>query len=135
MKLGRARKVARVNPAFDDKDAVILRNRIEAWDKRTGPRVGDFVLMPNGQKRRFTHAWDDGMQTTYPGFGNGSFHFGKEGYMDYSGSLDSSIKFERIVDTGECEEGVAWFFHHNEMRAHNGVDCHVPCRVYRVTEE
>ena len=120
---------------LDERDQKILAERITKWQKLTGPRVGDFVHMPDGTLRRFTHHWGDGLQTTcggtHPCAGNQSFYFGGE-YMSFSGSLDSLIPLARIADTGECKDGSVWFFHHNHMTAHNGVHAKIPCRVYRV---
>jgi hypothetical protein len=123
-------------PVFDDKDAEILKARIAEWDKRTGPRVGDFVHMLDGTLRRFTHDHGDGLQTTC---GKAelacdvSFYFGK-GYMDFSGSLDPQVARTALVDTGETMIGRAWFFHHDHVCAHSGVYMDVPCRVFRQTE-
>ena len=125
-----------MRPEFDDKDAAILAERIAQWTKRNGPRVGDFVHMPDGTLRRFTHDWDDSLQTTcggsHPCAGDQSFYLGK-GFMSFSGSLDSSIPLERITwMPGEIKEGGCWFFHHDFMTAHNAVYAKVPCRVYKV---
>lgn len=115
---------------FDDRDAEILRERVALWQTRIGkPRVGDFVRMVDGELRRFTYNWGDGLQTTYGGQ-SGSFYFGGN-YMDYSGSLDSAVPIESIRDTGETMDGDAWFFHHGLSGAHRGVTVKVPCRVYQ----
>jgi len=123
-----------MNPEFDNDDQEILNNRIELWDKRNGPRVGDYIQMLDGTMRRFTHDWDDTIQTTTPGdkFGS-SFYFGK-GYMEFSGGLDRAIPKDKITATNETKDGRAWFFHHDWATAHNGVDFNVPCRVYRQIE-
>ena len=122
-----------MNPEFDDRDQAILAARITQWERQAGPRVGDFVHMPDGSLRRFTHHWGDGLQTTcgHPCAGDQSFYFAGA-YMSFSGSLDSSIDIARITDTGEQKDGKAWFFHHDFMTAHNGVTVTVPCRVYKV---
>jgi hypothetical protein len=129
-------KVPGTRPALDERDEQIRQERIKLWNTRGGPRVGDFVKMPDGSTRRFTfdwsgHAGDGGMQTT-SGFqpGDQSFHFGSEGYMSYSGSLDPSIPVKDLHDTGEVKDGSCWFFHHGSVEAHNGVYTTVPCRVY-----
>lgn len=119
-------------PAFDDIDAEIARKKLAEWDKRTGPRVGDFVHMPDGTLRRFTHDWGDGIQTTGKGefAGDASFHF-YGSCMSFSGSLDSAIPKSALVDTGETQPGRAWFFHHDHAGPHRGVYFTVPCSVYR----
>lgn len=120
-------------PKFDERDAAILAENTETWNTRPGPRVGDFVRMPDGDMRRFTYDWSDGLQTTHPRLQDQSFFFGR-GYMSFSGSLDSSIPLERIHETNETKEGRVWFFHHNEAKAHNGVYCSVVCRVFEVRD-
>jgi hypothetical protein len=80
-------------PQFDAKDQQLLNSRIAAWSKRSGPRVGDFVILPGEEHvRRFTHDWDDDIQTT-SGIGReGRFYFSHDGFMDFSGGLDSPIR-------------------------------------------
>jgi len=51
-------------PVFDEKDRAIRDARIAMWSERTGPRVGDFVVMSEGDVRRFTHDWGDDIQVT-----------------------------------------------------------------------
>jgi hypothetical protein len=116
---------------FDDKDEVLKQRREVLWNSRPGPRVGDFVIMPGEEEpRRFTHDWDDTIQTTTPRFGLGSFYFDRDGYADYSGALDPSIPKADLKDTGRTKDGQFWFFHHDSARAHNGVYFTVPCRVF-----
>lgn len=120
---------------FDERDQQIRDERLSVWDKIEGPRVGDWVILPDGDYRRFTHDWGDGMQTTVrkdKGHYNASFYFGK-GYMEFSGSLDPSIKKDCLTLTDETKAGSIWFFHHGEVGAHRGVYSEVPCRVYKYT--
>jgi len=119
-----------MNPVFDDQDNAILARRVALWDEIIGPRVGDFCRLIDGTTRRFTHDWDDSIQTSsafQPG--DQSFYFG-DGYMSFSGSLDSAIPKTEFVPTDETLDGSAWFFHNDHMRAHNGVYFKVPCRVF-----
>lgn len=122
-------------PVFDFRDGELLTEREAAWNGRNGPRVGDYVTMPDGELRRFTYDWsrmpNGGMQTTYEGE-IGSFYLSKTGHADYSGSLESAIPHGRLVDTGELRPGAFWFFHHDDAKAHNGVHVRIACRVYRV---
>jgi hypothetical protein len=115
---------------LDEFDLAIRDRRIIAWNKRTGPRVGDFCLLPDGTETRFTNDWGKGIQTT-SGSEPGSFYFG-EGWMDYSGALDPGIPRDSLEDTGQVKPGAAWIFHHDQPKAHNAVAVAVPCRVYRV---
>ncbi len=114
---------------LDKKDKQILSDRIAAWNKRRGPRVGDYVKMLDGTTRRFTHHWGDGLQVTCAHNADTSFYLG-DGYMSFSGSLDPCIPLENIKDTGKKRNGWAWFFHHDSRCAHNGVQVEAPCRVY-----
>ena len=118
-----------MRPTFDKRDAEILAASIKARDSFDGPRIGDFIRMKNGELRRFTYRWPEGIQTTWKGE-SGSFYLDKEGYVSYSGSLESQIPFSRIRDTGQFREGAFWFFHHGFQQAFHGVDCRAPCRVY-----
>jgi len=115
------------HPEFDQRDADRLAECEAAWNERSGPRVGDFAIMPTGEYHRFSHEWPDGLQTSK----DGSFYFGK-GFADFSGGLDPSIPNDRIRPTEETRPGSFWFFHHNHSRAHNGVRFQVMCRVYRI---
>jgi hypothetical protein len=119
-------------PRFDERDQLILDQRIAFWNARTGPRVGDYVIMREDDVRRFTHDWDDGsIQVTAGVNGTGSFYFDRNGHMDYSGGLDPTILMSDLIDTGATRDAAAWFFHHDHSCAHNGVQFRVPCRVYR----
>lgn len=125
-----------MNSHIDAIDGTILAERTFKRSARSGPRVGDFIYLLDGTLHRFTYAWDDGLQTTYRWreTGNvetGSFYLNSNGDVSYSGSLDSSIPLEQIQDTGEHQAGDFWFFHHNEHKAHNGVQVKAPCRVFR----
>jgi hypothetical protein len=125
-----------MRPEFDERDRQILARNQTEWDKREGPRVGDYIRMKDGTLRRFTHAWPDAIQTTvgecHPCRGDSSFYFG--GYMEFSGSLDRGISRDQIEPTTEQLDGPIWFFHHNEAKAHNGVNAKISCRVYRQKE-
>lgn len=114
---------------FDERDAALLAERQAEWDKRTGPRVGDFVRMLDGTLRRFAYDWGVSLQTTCKGY-DASFYFFGSG-MSFSGSLAPSIPRASIEDTGETMEGAAWFFHHNQPGAGRGVRFLVKCRVWR----
>ena len=123
-------------PAVMDDVNVALRDaRVARWNARSGPRVGDFLLRRDGTLARFTYDHGPVIQTTAKGFGPGSFYFADDGTMDYSGALDPWLTKMRLEDTGEFEDGACWFFSHDEARAHNGVTCVVPCRVYRLKDE
>ena len=123
-----------MNIEFDEQDQVILDERIVEWNKVEGPRAGDYVIMPDGEYRRFTYDWRDNLQTTVSRVKDhyqASFYFFGSG-MSFSGSLDRAIFKDMLELTPEVKDGAAWFFHHGESGAHRGVHFNVPCRVYRV---
>jgi len=117
-----------MNP-LDEIDQAILERRQSLWDENQGARVGDFVIMPDGDTRRFTHDWHDGLQTTLPKTIDGSFYLG-QGFISFSGGLDPIIPRIHLLDIGKTELGRVWFFHHNEQRAHNAVHPWMKCRVF-----
>jgi len=112
---------------FDDVDADIVAAWEFLWNLKSGPRVGDAVIMPNGEQHYFCYHWGDGIQTTK----GGSFCMHWD-WISYSGGLDPSIKIERIVDTGQMAENTFWMFHHNEVGAHRGVYFKMPVRLFKV---
>lgn len=118
---------------LDETDTAICDRRLTEWNAIEGPRVGDWVLMPDATLRRFTHDWGDGLQTTIDRM-PGSFYFGN-GYMSYSGGLDPIIPRAKIRPVDDVRFGACWFFHHDRQRAGNGVNLSVPCRVFKVEKE
>lgn len=112
-------------PRFDAVDGAILHDHLTAWARRHGPRVGDFVQMPDGKARRFSHDWGDSIQVSE----GGSFYL-DEGAVSFSGGLEPSIPKSLLWDTLAPKNGDFWFFHHNHARAHNGVYFRAPCRQF-----
>jgi hypothetical protein len=117
------------NGHLDDRNKAIAEDIRKAWEARTGrPRVGDFVIMPNGAIERCAHGWDDGMQTCM----GGSFHILGSGNASMSGSLNGAQLWEYFTPTEETKPGRFWFFSHNIAGAGRGVDLYLPCRVYKL---
>lgn len=114
-----------LKPFFDNVDAEIVAANIAAWNEIKGPRVGDFIRMRDGRLQRFSHAWDDGIQTS----DGGSFYFFGIG-VSFSGGLNPSIPYETIVQSEGPHQGRFWMFHHGHSQAHNGVSFTMPCRFY-----
>lgn len=104
----------------------LLARRIAMRDEEDGPRVGDYVIFPDGTTNRFSYDWGESVQTS-PG---GSWYLG-DGYTSFSGALDPPVPKESLKDTGESQVGRFWFFDGNYARAGGGVNVEVPCRVYR----
>src|SRR5947207_14894030 len=110
---GAVRRESQMRPEFDSQDAKILAERERQFNQVAGPRVGDFLRVPDGVLR-FTHDWGDSIQTTvgskHPCHSDASFYLG-DGYASFSGSLDPAIDKARLRDTGEPLEGSFWFVH------------------------
>jgi hypothetical protein len=114
-------------PKPDDRDQQIAIARLKAFDQDPTPRMGDYVIMPDGSYERFCHDWYTEIQTCY----YGSFYLGN-GYASMSGSLNHGIPYENIEITMEQRPGDFWFFHHDYQTAHYGIGVKALCRVYRV---
>jgi hypothetical protein len=119
-------------------NAGLLRKRLRRFNKRHGPRVGDWIILTNGVMTRFTHDWgiwkgkDLGIQIGDRERSGecGSFYLG-DGYCSYSGSLDPCVMRKNIKRTNKKKLGRVWFFDHDHACADNGVDFRVKLRVYR----
>lgn len=113
-----------------DKNQQILQESMAAYNKRRGPRVGDFLRNPDGTFTRFTHDWGDHIQT---GGGSNSFYLGN-GYCSYSGSLDTGIMKADIVRTKETKKGMIWFFNEGWSGPNRAVHYEVDFRVFDIKE-
>lgn len=116
----------------DDYDKGMVDAYLEQWNSHfvnspDVPRVGDYLIMPDGTYERAAHVWDDGVQTTKCG----SFALGN-GYASMSGGLNPGIPKEKIVSTYEKKEGHFWVFHHNHWTGSNAVGVKCACRVFKV---
>jgi hypothetical protein len=124
-------------PQFDHHDAEILEERVTKLNKRSGPRVGDFVRFPNGTVHRFSYIWDfeDGSDILAQTADDGSFYLTECGGVSFSGSLYRGVPGESLTRTDEKRNGEVWFFHHNSAGAGCGVHAFVEFRVYETSEE
>lgn len=115
----------------DAEDRRIISERLTRRDQLPGPRVGDFIVRLDGRLMRFSYDWGDSLQVS----DGGSFYLEREGFADFSGGLEPSIPKRRIKPAPDRypESGSFWIFHHDEHRAHNGVDFHTPCRMFEET--
>ncbi|HBB16878.1 MAG TPA: hypothetical protein DCZ97_07710 [Syntrophus sp. (in: bacteria)] len=116
----------------------ILNDRIKSFNNHVGPRVGDYLYIPQTDERipqytRFTHHWGDRIQTG--GTQNhGGYYLDRNGFFSYSGGLDSGIATADLIDTGETRPGSLWFFDGNVAGAGRGVHFMADMRVYTVRE-
>lgn len=108
----------------------ILKARLEAFNKKTGPRVGDFLRIGDFYTR-FTHNHGETIQTG--GHESSSYYLGN-GYASYSGGLDPGVKTSDLILTQEEKEGSVWFFSNDWAKADNGVYFKIPFRVYTIKE-
>jgi hypothetical protein len=124
--------LANLNPNLDAKDLAILAGIVETMAAKEGPRVGDFIRFACGTERRIGADWGRGLgvQTAK----GGRFCIDR-GMADHSGGYFGINEKAALTDTGETQPGEAWFFHHGEVRAHNGVDVLAPFRIFTSTEK
>jgi len=118
-------------------NADILAERQARFDATPGPRVGDFLLLPQLDPRaqaytRFTHAWDDGLQVG--GHEEGSYHINPRGFISYSGGLDPRIPLGDIIPTGEMRDGSVWFFDRGLPCGGRGIYTKILFREFRLRE-
>jgi hypothetical protein len=96
----------------------IFKERSEAFNKLEGLRIGDYVQEKDGKLTRVTHIHryrdtpekEVGVQT---GGNSGSYYIGEDGYLEYSGGLDSGYKLGQLEKTDKKEKGSVWFFDEN----------------------
>ncbi len=112
----------------------ILSNRVKEYNSipTDKPRVGDYILVGDNFYTRITHEFSDKVQTG--GTRGGSYYLGNNGYISYSGGLDSGIDISCLEYTEETRLGCIWFFSDDYHTAHNGVTFEIDFRVYRVKE-
>lgn len=113
----------------------LIRISQKSFDARPGPRVGDFIRLPDlhanlGKFTRMTYDWGDGHIQT-GGSAGGSYYLGS-GYLSYSGALDHGVRVDDLVDTGETKSGSVWLFRDGIAAAHCGVHFDLPMRVFEL---
>lgn len=119
---------------LDQQDQSILQARQASFTAIAEPKQGDFIRFANGTIKRIAHVWADEngkAETIQPTMyrGDSSFYLG-DGYMSFSGSLNTGIPAAKFHRTSETMPGSAWFFHHDYATAHNGVNVTVNCPVW-----
>jgi hypothetical protein len=116
---------------LDEIDQQILNGRVEQYNEKAGPRVGDWVLLVGEKEmRRLTYDWGDSIQTGCVAGDSGSFYLGN-GYISYSGALDPSIPKAELIQVDETRGGRVWIFHRDFAQAGGGVEASIPFRVFK----
>lgn len=112
-----------MTPTFDEKDAAILAKREAEMLAYEGPRIGHFVRFPNGMLCRMSHIhrYSNSDEVDIQTSRGGSFYLGENGFVDFSGGLNSSVPIKCFTKTTENMLGSVWFFHHGHVTAHNSV--------------
>lgn len=116
-----------------DKNPEILATSETAFNQKSGPRVGDYLLLPYGLYTRFTYIWDDGTLQT-GGSPDNAVYISKSGYTSYSGGLDSGVNINDIESTGDIKTGSVWFFNQGVSGAHRGKYFNIDFRVFKLKE-
>ncbi len=112
---------------------MILADRAEKLNKKEGVRVGDFLKLSNGMYLRFSHDWDDSIQTSKES-GDSSFYLSNTG-CSFSGGLYPSIDKSMIKETHEVKNGRIWFFKNDYATAHNSISFEISFRVYELNDK
>lgn len=113
-----------------------LAQRVVAFNRRPGARVGDYIRLPRvhpklGEITRITHDHGDKLQTGGMG---GSFYFSPRGFLSYSGSLDPGVGTTQLLPTEETRDGPVWFFDEDRSGAGRGVYFSAPMRVFTLRD-
>lgn len=113
---------------LDERDTAIRGERVAAREGIEGPRIGDFILLEDERMVRFSHDHgpDYGMQVSE----GGSFYFGHNGGLSFSGGLEPAIPLAHIQASSKVRDGACWFFSHDLAMKDNGVYTLIPCRVF-----
>ena len=111
----------------DARDKEIAEVAIKVWNSIPGPRVGDYVIYPDGHYERISYDWDDHVQTS-PG---GSFNLSKGGSTSFSGGLNPGVRVDDLVQTNMMWRGRFWMFHWGFPAAAHSIGVFIPCRVFK----
>jgi len=113
------------------KNIELLKNAEYNYNQTTGARVGDFLLLPHGEYTRFTHKWNETIQT---GGGSNSYHLSNGGYISYSGGLDSGVKYTDIEQSNNTKAGFIWIWDNGTSGADRGVHFKINFRVFTLKQ-
>lgn len=109
----------------------VLCKHVAMFNTLDGPRVGDYVELPNGDLRRICVTHFDGDAQMTPSETSGSFNI-DGGACDYSGTCGDVFKLIELRFLHRYKLGSVWFFKDGMPTAHSGIDAEVPMRIYRL---
>lgn len=132
--IAQALKKAPPDASLDPKNLEILRVCVQNRAQLIGPRVGDWVVHPDGKESRITHVYNCGGKWLFQDGGDacGRYHIFRSGTEDYSGSLGYPLPLGQLRDTGNTKSGSVWFFHHGIAGAGRGVEFEIQERVFEL---
>jgi|WetSurMetagenome_2_1015567.scaffolds.fasta_scaffold542933_2 hypothetical protein len=108
----------------------LIELREANYNRISSPRVGDYIVMKDKSLQRFSHEWEDGLQTTDGRFGC-SFHMFSNGGVSFSGGLNPTVKFENIqLLSGDLHFGLFWMFDHDISGAGREINFSIAVRTY-----
>jgi hypothetical protein len=126
-----------LNEKEQEQQDKILAERMAAYNAIPGCRVGDWIIELSGRMTRATHDWNEPGETCetiqHGGSEYGEYYLGN-GYLSYSGGLDTGIKKNTLKNTGETKSGKVWFFINDYHTADNGIEYMVQFRIFKVME-
>ncbi len=94
------------------------------------PAVGDCILLPDGQVVYFCSVYETKGQTCE----SGSFALSKNGFLSYSGGLDTGIFFSDIFLTDEKYVLPIWFAHKGYLCGDSAIYANMECRVWKTKD-
>ncbi|MNJ95331.1 hypothetical protein D3C87_130410 [compost metagenome] len=95
------------------------------------PVVGDCIFLPDGQVVYFCSIYETKGQTCE----SGSFSLSNNGFLSYSGGLDTGILFSDLVPTKELYILPIWFCHKGYLCAGSAVYANIECRVWKTKSD
>jgi hypothetical protein len=143
-------------------DLQVIKDRVRKREATKRPRIGDWVIMPDGLLARLTHRLGEvnayvhsgdkphvdarpdpknPKRIYYPSFSTdfqnkGRFHLNDDGSISHSGGNDSHdvSRDAKLEDTGQIKPGKFSVFKMLDPDLGRGVEFELPCQVYRLTE-
>lgn len=110
-----------------ERDLAIIKERSKAYMNRDGFRVGERIVLPDGQTVIISNVLGDKVQTSH----SGSLHLFSGGGISFSGGLDSGLKKSDLIRIDEISKVEVWIFHEGRSGGGRGVYYDMPVPMYR----